>query len=127
MPVCSVNFFTLAMYASMSPCTKRLQRSTRSFAPFSGLNLSVGVCAAADARPQRAAGAERCGRGDAGRAFQELAAIERSSSGVSSGIGVEMKNGRARQAASRWPVPASNRCARSTSGCRWIVLSGAKS
>ena len=29
-------------------------------------------------------------------------------------------------AASRWPLPASNRCDRSMSGCRWIVLPGAK-
>src|SRR5258708_2274382 len=35
-PYFSVNFLTLTMYWSMSPWTKRLQRSTRSFAPFSG-------------------------------------------------------------------------------------------
>src|SRR5512140_1280687 len=36
MPYLAVNFLTLAMYASSSPCTKRFQRSTRSLAPFSG-------------------------------------------------------------------------------------------
>src|SRR6185436_17459477 len=36
MPVLAVNAATLFMYWSMSPCTKRLQRSTRSLAPFSG-------------------------------------------------------------------------------------------
>src|SRR6478735_3784345 len=35
-PNLSVNFLTFAMYWSMSPWTNRLQRSTRSFAPFSG-------------------------------------------------------------------------------------------
>src|SRR5487761_2162366 len=30
----------------MSPCTNRLQRSTRSLAPFSGLNASVCACTA---------------------------------------------------------------------------------
>src|SRR6516225_6349645 len=30
----------------MSPCTKRLQRSTRSFAPFSGLNAGACACTA---------------------------------------------------------------------------------
>ena len=44
MPNVSVNFFTFAMYWSSSPCTKRFQRSTRSFAPFSG---SLRHCAAA--------------------------------------------------------------------------------
>ena len=32
----------------MSPCTKRLQRSTRSLAPFSGLRVSVCACADGD-------------------------------------------------------------------------------
>src|SRR5438552_2039679 len=36
MPYLSWNFATFFMYWSMSPCTKRLHRSTRSFAPFSG-------------------------------------------------------------------------------------------
>src|SRR5690606_39094037 len=36
-----VNFLTFAMYWSMSPCTKRLQRSTRSFASFSGSLFQV--------------------------------------------------------------------------------------
>src|SRR5262245_50222163 len=39
MPYFSVNFCTFFMYWSMSPWTKRLQRSTRSFAPFSGVLL----------------------------------------------------------------------------------------
>src|SRR4051812_40425865 len=37
MPYLAVNAATFFMYWSMSPCTKRLQRSTRSFAPFSGV------------------------------------------------------------------------------------------
>src|SRR5438105_2962652 len=45
MPVFSVNLATFFVYWSMSPCTKRLQRSTRSFAPFSGLNAMVCACA----------------------------------------------------------------------------------
>src|SRR5258708_7050170 len=36
MPYFSVNLATFFMYWSMSPCTNRLQRSTRSLAPFSG-------------------------------------------------------------------------------------------
>src|SRR5690348_11351849 len=35
----ALNFSTFFMYWSMSPCTKRLHRSTRSFAPFSGVLL----------------------------------------------------------------------------------------
>src|SRR5690349_14615847 len=36
MPYFLVNAAAFFMYWSMSPCTKRLQRRTRSFAPFSG-------------------------------------------------------------------------------------------
>src|SRR4249920_209633 len=36
MPYFALKAATFFMYWSMSPCTKRLQRSTRSFAPFSG-------------------------------------------------------------------------------------------
>ena len=39
MPVISVNFLVFAAHTSSSPCTKRFQRSTRSFAPFSGVDL----------------------------------------------------------------------------------------
>ncbi len=39
MPYLSWNALTLTMYRSMSPCTNRLHRSTRSFAPFSGVLL----------------------------------------------------------------------------------------
>src|SRR5690348_2915904 len=38
MPVCCVNFFVLASHMSSSPCTNFFQRSTRSFAPFSGFH-----------------------------------------------------------------------------------------
>src|SRR5215470_6168719 len=37
MPYFLLNASTFFMYWSMSPCTKRLQRSTRSLAPFSGV------------------------------------------------------------------------------------------
>ncbi|OGA17979.1 MAG: hypothetical protein A3I63_04575 [Betaproteobacteria bacterium RIFCSPLOWO2_02_FULL_66_14] len=39
MPYLALNAATFFMYWSMSPCTNRLQRSTRSFAPFSGALL----------------------------------------------------------------------------------------
>ena len=58
----------------MSPCTKRLQRSTRSLAPFSG--LKVDVCACASGGEDAGAGADGRRGGDAGRAFEELAAID---------------------------------------------------
>src|SRR6516164_2277259 len=50
MPVFSVNFLTFAMYASMSPWTKRLQRSTRSVAPFSGLKVPAACACTAGAQ-----------------------------------------------------------------------------
>ena len=57
----------------MSPCTKRLQRSTRSFASFSGLKVSVWACTAG---AQMAPAPSRGGGSDAGGAFQESAAVE---------------------------------------------------
>src|SRR5262249_26112117 len=56
-PVCLVNAATFFMYWSSSPCTKRFQRSTRSFAPFSGFHadcasaISGTPAAAPPARP----------------------------------------------------------------------------
>src|SRR6478735_11798951 len=41
----SWNFWTFFMYWSMSPCTNRLHRSTRSFAPFSGVPVHCCACA----------------------------------------------------------------------------------
>ena len=40
-PVFSVNFLVFAIHMSSSPWTKRFQRSTRSFAPFSGVQLRL--------------------------------------------------------------------------------------
>src|SRR5690349_20379521 len=51
-PVRLVNAATFFMYWSSSPCTKRFQRSTRSFAPFSGFHA---VCASASSGTPAAA------------------------------------------------------------------------
>src|SRR5438128_1418005 len=45
MPVACVNFLVFSAHLSSSPCTKRFQRRTRSFASFSGVTLNC--CAAA--------------------------------------------------------------------------------
>ena len=60
------------MYWSMSPCTKRLQRSTRSFAPFSGVLFHC--CALASLTPDHRA--HRRARGEPGRCLQKFAALE---------------------------------------------------
>ena len=73
MPVCCVNFFVFSAQTSSSPWTNRFQRSTRSFAPFSGVIFNW---ASAARREERRAAAEGGTGGDAGGGFQEITTFD---------------------------------------------------
>ena len=69
----SVNFLVLAAHTSSSPCTKRFQRNTRSFAPFSGVTLQLRLAPPARRAPSRS---ERGAGGDARGGLQEIATFD---------------------------------------------------
>src|SRR4249919_3640438 len=99
----------------MSPWTKRLQRSTRSFAPFSGVLLHCAFASLIQMNGPTAALAATAA--DDCRNFRRLNVLMLHSSddGPSIVLGVPVWTS---QAARRLPLAASNTCARAGSGAR---------
>ena len=121
-PLASANFFVFAAQVSSSPWTKRFQRSTRSFAPFSGVTLYCCACAlavkSADPVPSAPPAATPAVAFRKSRRLNLLMVSSSEETLPFESLDVVQARIGETHATSRAPLAASNRCARPRSGFR---------